>query len=216
MIWDSQLLAAFADCTELLHLWLHLWEAVDRHYSSSKKEQVKMHAILLEHFNLDMRAAHSEDGLVQFSVDLLLFRHSLVSDSLWPRGLRHTTLPCPSSSPGVCWNSCPLSPWCNLNISSNVALFSSCPQSFPSSGSFPVGQLFASGGQWFVVSATASVLPMNTQDWAPLGWTGWISLQSKDSQESPPSPQFKSINSSVPSLLCGPTVTSIHDHWKKQ
>ena len=92
--------------------------------------------------------------------------------------------------------------------------FSSCPQSFPASGSFPTNQFFISRGQSIGASALASVLPMNTQDWSPLEWTGWISLHSKDAQESYPTPQFKSINSSVLSLLHSPTLTSIHDHWK--
>ena len=107
---------------------------------------------------------------------LLLFSRSVISDSLWPRGLQHTRLPCPSSSPGACSNSCPLSQWCHPTISSSVA---SCLQSFPASGSFPMSHLFPSGGQSIGVSASASVLPMNIQDWFPLGWTGWISLQSK-------------------------------------
>ena len=89
-----------------------------------------------------------------------------------------------------------------------------CLQSFPASGSFQMSQLFASGGQSIGVSASTSVLPMNIQDWFPLGWTGWISLQSKDSQESSPTPQFKSIDSLALSFLYSPTVTSIHDHWK--
>ena len=87
--------------------------------------------------------------------------------------------PCPSPTPGVYPNSCPLSPRCHLTISSSVIPFSSCPQAFPASGSFHMSQLFASGGQSIGVSASTSVLPMNTQDWCPLGWTGWISLQSK-------------------------------------
>ena len=87
--------------------------------------------------------------------------------------------PCPSPTSGVYTNSCPLSPWCHPAISSSVIPFSSCPQSLPASGSFPMSQLFAWGGQSTGVSASASVLPMNTQDWFPLGWTGWISLQSK-------------------------------------
>ena len=107
------------------------------------------------------------------------FSHSVVSKSLWPHGLQHTRLPCPSPTPGPCWNSCPLSQWCHPTISSLVIPFSSCLQSFPASGSFPVSQLFASGGQSIGVSASASVLPMNSQDLSPLGWTGWISLQSK-------------------------------------
>ena len=90
----------------------------------------------------------------------------------------------------------------------------SCPQSFPASGSFQMSQLFASVSQSIGVSASTSVLPMNTQDWSPLGWTGWISLQPRDSQESCPTPQFKSINSLVLSFLHSPTLTSIHDHWK--
>ena len=88
-------------------------------------------------------------------------------------------LPCPSPTPGACSNSCPLSKWCHPTISSSVVPFSSCPQSFPASGSFQMSQLFASGGQSIGVSASTSVLPMNTQDWSPLEWTGWISLQSK-------------------------------------
>ena len=106
------------------------------------------------------------------------FSHSVVSDSLWPHGLQHTRLPCLSPTPRVYSNSCPLSRWCHLSISSSVIPFSSCPQSFPASGSFQTSQLFTSGGQSTGVSALASVLPMNTQDWSPLGWTGWISLQS--------------------------------------
>ena len=107
------------------------------------------------------------------------FSWSVVSDSLWPHGLQHTRLPCPSPTPGVHSNSCPLSWWCHPTISVSVVPFSSCPQSFPASGSFPVSQFFASGGQSMVVSASASVLPMNIQFWFPLGWTGWISLKSK-------------------------------------
>ena len=98
---------------------------------------------------------------------------------LWPLESQHTRPPCLSQTPGVYSNSCPLSWWCNPAISSSVVPFSSGPQSLPASGSFPIRQLFASGGQSIEVSASASVLPMNTQDWSSLGWTGWISLQSK-------------------------------------
>ena len=101
-----------------------------------------------------------------------------------------------------------------IQLSHPVVSVSSHLQSFPASGSFPRSQLFTSGGQSIGVSTSTSVLSMNTQDWSPLGWTGWISLQSKDSQESSPTPQFKSINSLVLSLLHSPTLTSIHDHWK--
>ena len=105
------------------------------------------------------------------------FTSSVVSDSLRPHGLQHARPPCPSSTPRVYSNSCPLSPWSHPTISSSV--FSSCLQPFPASGSFPMSQFFASGGQSIGISASASVLPMNIQDWFPLGWTGWISLQSK-------------------------------------
>ena len=101
-----------------------------------------------------------------------------MSNSLQPHGLQHTSLPCPSLSPGVCSDSCPLSQWCHPSISSSVVPFSSCPQSFPASGSFPVSQLFPSGGQSIGASASASVLPMNIQGWFPLGFSGLI-LQSK-------------------------------------
>ena len=105
------------------------------------------------------------------------FSCSVVSDSLRLHGLQHTKLPCPSPTPGVYSNSCPLSWWCHPTISSSVIPFSSCPQSLPASEAFPMSQFFASGGQSIVVSASA--LPMNIQDWFPLEWTGWISLQSK-------------------------------------
>ena len=106
------------------------------------------------------------------------FNHSVESNSLWPHGLQHIRLPCPSLSPGVCSNSCPLR-WCHPTISSSVVPFSSRLQSFPASGSFQMSQLFESGGQSTGVSASSSVLPMNIQDWFPLGCTGWISLQFK-------------------------------------
>ena len=105
------------------------------------------------------------------------FSHSVESNSLWPHGLQHARLPCPSPTPTVCSISCPSSRWCHLTISSSVVPFSSCLQSFPASGSFLRSQFFTSGGQNIGVSA--SVLPMNIQDWFPLGWTGLISLQSK-------------------------------------
>ena len=100
-----------------------------------------------------------------------------MSDSLQPHELQHARPPCPSPTPRIYPNSCPLSWWCHLTISSSVLPFSSCPQPFPALGSFPMRQLFASGGQSIGLSASTSVLPMNTQDGAPIGWTGWISLQ---------------------------------------
>ena len=112
------------------------------------------------------------DGSVQFS-------HSVVSNFLWPHKSQHNIPLCPSPTPRVHPNSCPSSQWCHPTISSSVVPFSSCPQSLPASGSFQMSQLFPSGGQSIGVSASTSVLPMNTQDWSPLGWTGWISFQSK-------------------------------------
>ena len=110
--------------------------------------------------------------------NLLLFSCSIVSDFLWPYEMQHTRLPCPSLSPGVSSNSCPLSQWCHPTISSSATpTFSSCPQSFPVSGSFPMSQLFTSGGQ--CIGGSASVLPMNIQGWFHLGLTGLISLQSQ-------------------------------------
>ena len=107
------------------------------------------------------------------------FSCSVVSNSLRPHESQHARPPCPSPAPGVHPNPCALSRWCHPTISSSVIPFSSCPQSLPPSGSFQMSQFFASGGQAMGVSASTSVLPMNTQDWSPLGWTGWISLQSK-------------------------------------
>ena len=109
----------------------------------------------------------------------LVLSCSVVSNSLRPHELQDARLPCPSPSPGAYSNSCPSSRWCHPTISSSVIPFSSCLQSFPASGSFQMSHLFASGGQSIGVSASASVLPMNIQDWFALGWTGWISLQSK-------------------------------------
>ena len=102
-----------------------------------------------------------------------------MSDSLQPHGLKHTKLPCPSPTPGACWNPCPLSRWCHPTISSSVPTFPSCPKFFPASWSFPMSQLFPSDVQSIGVSASASVLPMNIQDWFPLALAGLISLLSK-------------------------------------
>ena len=133
------------------------------------------------------------------------FNGSGMSDSLQPHGLQHTRIPCPSPTHVHRVSDA---------ISSSVVSFPSYLQSFSASGSFPVGQFFTSGGQSIGVPASASVLPMNTQDWSPLGWTGWISLQSKGPSESSPTSQFKSINSLALSFLHCPTLTSMHDHWK--
>ena len=113
------------------------------------------------------------------SLSSVQFSWSVVSDSLWPHGLQHTRLPCPSPTSVACSNSCPSSRWCHPTISPSVVPSSSCIQSCPASGSFPMSQFFTSCGQRIEASASASVLPMNIQDWLHLGWTGWISLQSK-------------------------------------
>ena len=122
--------------------------------------------------NVYSSSIHNNFSSVQFS-------RSVVSDSLRPHELQHARPPCPSPAPGVHSNSRPSSQWCHPAISSSVVPFSSCPQSLSASESFPMSQLFAWGGQSIGVSALASVLPKNTQDWSPLEWTGWISLQSK-------------------------------------
>ena len=119
---------------------------------------------------------NSTEGLQFSSVQ---FSHSVMSDSLRPHESQHARPPCPSQTLGVYSDSCPLSRWCHPAISSSVVPFSSCPQSLQASGSFPMNQLFTWGGQSIGLSAAASVLPVNTQDLSPLGWTGWISLQSK-------------------------------------
>ena len=136
---------------------------------------------------------------------------SVTSNSLCLVGLQHAKLPYPSLFPRVCSNSCPLNWWCHPISSSSVTPFSSCPQSLPASGSFPISQLFASGGQSIGASASASVLPVNIQGGFPLGWTGLIFCSPRNSQASSPAPQFESINSLALSLLYGPTLTSVHD-----
>ena len=139
---------------------------------------------------------------------------SVMSDSLRPHGLQHARPPCPSPTPRVYPNSCPLSWWWHPTISSSIVPFSFHLQSFPASRSFQMSQLFASGAQSVGVSASTSVLPMNTQDWSPLGWTGWISLQSKGlsrvfSNTTVQKHQFFGTQLSLWSSL-----TSIHDYWK--
>ena len=111
---------------------------------------------------------------------LLLFSHSVMTDSLQPHGLQHTRLLCPPLSPGVCLNSCPLSQWFYQTISSSATPFSFCLKFFPATDSFPMSQLFVSGDQSTGAPDSASVISVNIQDWFPLGWTGWISLQSKE------------------------------------
>ena len=136
------------------------------------------------------------------------------SDSLRRHESQHTRPPCPSPTPRVYSNSCPSSQWCHPAISSSVIPFSSCPQSLPTSESSPMSQLFAWGGQSIGVSASASVLPMNIQDWSPLGWTGWISLQSKGLSRVFSNTTVQKHHFLVLSFLHSPTLTFIPDHWK--
>ena len=155
-------------------------------------------------------APHKES---RYQFSSVQFSLSVVSVSLQPHGLQHARLPCPSPTPGAYLNSCPSSQWCHTTISSSVVPFSSHLQSSPASGSFPISQFFTSGGQSIGVSASASVLQMNIQDWFPLGLTGWISLQPEG---------LKSLlqhYSSKASVLLRSAffivqLTSIHDHWK--
>ena len=137
-----------------------------------------------------------------------------MSETLRPHGLQHTRPLCPSQTPGVCSNSCPLTRWCHPTISSSVIPFSSCLQSFPASESFQMSQFFTSGGQTIRVSALASVFPMNVQHWFPLGRLVGFPCSPRDSQESSATPEFKSIKSSALSFLYSPALISIHDYWK--
>ena len=146
-------------------------------------------------------------------VILVQFNCSVVSDSLRTHELQHARPPCPSPSPRVHPNPCPLNQQCHPTISSSVAPFSSHLRSFTTSGSVQMSQFLPSGGQSIGVSASASVLPMDTQDWSPLGWTCWISLQSKGLSRVF-SNTTKSTNSSALSVLYSPTPISIHDYWK--
>ena len=158
-----------------LAVWSLYWRTVESDTLESKIWYlclVRMCASARMLPNSNNNQTDQDFGLVQFS-------HSIMSDSLWLRGLQHARLPCPSPNPGAYSNSCASSQWYHPTISSSVIPFSSHLQSFPASGLFAMSQFFASGGHSIGVSASASVLPMNIQDWFPLGWTGWISLQSR-------------------------------------
>ena len=153
-------------------------------------------------------AMYTKASKYRLTISSIQFSHSVMSNCLWSQ---HARPPCPSPTPGVHPNPCPSSQWCHPTISSSVVPFS-CPQFFPPSGSFQMSQLFTSGSQSIGVSAWTSVLPMNTQDWSPLGWTGWISLQSKGLSR-----VFS--NTTVQKHQCfgalySSTLTSIHDYWK--
>ena len=137
-----------------------------------------------------------------------------MSNSLRPHEPQHARPPCPSPTPGACTNSRPLSRWCHPTISSSVTPFSSCPQSSPASGSFAMSQLFASGGQTIGASASTSVLPMNIQDWFPIGLTGLISLLSKGLSRVFSNTTVQKYHSLALCFLYGPSLTSTHDYWK--
>ena len=161
----------------------------------------------------DLKKQHSSDHKLQKGS--FQFSYSVVSDSLQPYGLQHARIPCPLPTPGTYSNSCPLSWWCHPAISSTFFPFSSSLQSFPASESFQTSQFYTSGGQSIGVSASASVFPMNIQDWFPLEWTVYISLPSKELSRVFSNKQFKSTNSSALSFLYSSTLTSIHDNRKK-
>ena len=161
----------------------------------------------------DLKKQHSSDYKLQNGS--FQFSYSVVSDSLRPYGLPHARLPCPLPTPGTYSNSCPLSWWCHPAISSTLFPFSSSLQSFPASGSFQMSQFYTSGSQSIGVSASASVFPVNIQDWFPSEWTVWISLPSKGLARVFSNKQFKSTNYSALSFLYSPTLTSTHDNRKK-
>ena len=150
---------------------------------------------------------------ILLAISSVHFSHSVMSDSAvhW---LQHTRLPRPSPTPRACSNSWPSIRWCHPTISFSVIPFSSCLQSFPASGSFPMSQFFTSGGQNIGVSASASVLPMNIQDWFPLGWTGWIPLQSKGLSRVFSNTTVQKHQFFGAQLSYIPALTSIHDYWK--
>ena len=143
------------------------------------------------------------------------FNHSVVSNSLRPHWLQHARLPCPLPTPRACPNPCPSSQWHHPTISSSVIPFFSCLQSSPTSGSFQMSQFLTSGGQSAGASVSASVFPVNIQNWFSLGLSGLISCSPRDSQEYSPTPQFKSINSLALRFLYSSTLTSIHDNFLK-
>ena len=160
---------------------------------------------------VDWTQVRKESDLDDISIQ---FSRSVMSDSLWLHNSQHARPPCPSPTAGAYSNPCPSSRWCHPAISSSLIPFSSCPQSLPASGSFLMSQLLSWGGQSTGVSASASVLPMNTQGWSPLGWTGWISLQSKGISRVFSNTTVQSIHFSALRFLHSPTLTSIHDQWK--
>ena len=179
-----------------------------------KERKLQKHLVSQDHFYVTIYIFKMYSYMTARKEASVQFSRSVVSDSSRSHESQHARPHCPSPTPGVHSDSRPLSQWCHPAISSSVVPFSSCPQSLPASGSFPMSQLFTWGGQ--SIGASASVLPMNIQGRFPLGLTGLISLLFMELSESSPTPQFESINSSVLSFLYSPTLTSIHDYWRNQ
>ena len=188
---------------------------VSEKLSNNSKTATPLYSITHNIWKLQLFHILTNSYFLFLKLQTVQFSRSVMSDSLLPHESQHARPPCPPPTPGIHPDSCPSSQWCHPAISSSVVPFS-CPQSLPASESFPMSQLFTWGGQSIGVSALASVLPMNTQDWSPLEGTGWISLQSKGLSRVFSKTTFKSINSSALSFLHSPTLTSIHDHWKNQ
>ena len=189
---------------------------VSEKLSNNSKTATPLYSITHNIWKLQLFHILTNSYFLFLKLQTVQFSRSVMSDSLLPHESQHARPPCPPPTPGIHPDSCPSSQWCHPAISSSVVPFSSCLQSLPASESFPMSQLFTWGGQSIGVSALASVLPMNTQDWSPLEGTGWISLQSKGLSRVFSKTTFKSINSSALSFLHSPTLTSIHDHWKNQ
>jgi len=168
------------------------------------------------HLKANKRRIKIQIGLVLLThpFSSVQFSRSVMSDSLRPNGLQHARPPCPSPTPRAYPKSCPLSRWCHPTISSSVIPFSSCLHSFPASESFQMSQFFTSGDQSIEVSASASVLPMNIQNWFPLGWTGWISLQSRGLSRVFFNTTVQKHQFFGTQLSLYATLTSIHDYWK--
>ena len=166
--WQLVSLSCIFTLLNLRAVWISCWNVFSLTVFLS---HIQTHPSILCNMMLDL-----EFWIHFFFVSSDQLSHSVMSDSLQPHGLQHARLPCPSPTPGACSNSCPLCQWCNPTFLSSVVPFSSCLQSFPASGSFPMSQFFPLGGQSIEVSAWATVLLMNIQDWSPLVWTDWISL----------------------------------------
>ena len=184
-----------------------MWSSEVGNEGFSKALKMHISALMYNHREARLQVHKKNDYYLQFS-------RSVVSDSLQPHESQHARPPCPSPTPGVHPNSCPSHRWCHPAISSSVVPVSSCPQSLPASGSFPMSQLFAWSGQSTGVSASASVLPVNTQDWSPLGWTGCYLLAVQGTLKS--ILQHHSSKASIlqHSAFFTVQLTSIHDRWK--